>query len=318
LSQHASPYKKEGIMTSQTCTPRTFCCIRKILFAGGFWFLSGLLAAPAEAAIVTFEDVGQALADNSFFNGGPTTNNDPWISGGVEFENMFTDFGGGFTGWEGWAYSNVQDLVTAGFTNQYAVYSPSGTAAGFGSGNSRTYALAFPGSVKDGNASVLSFGALSQVHAVDLANTTYTLLALRDGNDGGANFVSQYQDGDFLRLHITGFDGPGATGNATGSVAFDLANFGGAGAEDDFVLNDWTTLDLSLLGQVQSLRFSLDSNVIDTFGGVDFLNTPAYVAVDNLSFSVVPEPASPLAIAAVLTCGVISRRRGRQRTGPRP
>ena len=298
-------------MSNRSRAERTRCCIRNILLVGGCWLLAGLLASPTEAAIVNFEDVGAALADNSFFNGGPSANSDPWISGGAEFENRFTDFGGGFTGWEGWAYSNVQDLVTAGFTNQYAVYSQSGTAAGFGSGNSRTYALAFPGSVKDSNASVLTFGARSQVHAVDLANTTYALLALRDGNDGGANFVSQYQDGDFLRLHITGFDGPGATGNATGSVAFDLANYGGAGAEDDFILNDWTTLDLSQLGQVQSLRFSMDSNVIDSFGGIDFLNTPAYVAVDNLSFSVVPEPASPLAISAALAGGAILRRRRR-------
>lgn len=272
---------------------------------GSVWWVNS-----ATAAIVTFEDVGDGLPFDGFYNGGPSNNSDGWSSGGVQFENTFTDFGGGFTGWEGWAYSTVRDIVTAGFANQYAAYSASGTDAGFGSGNSRTYALAFPGSQRNNNGSVLSFATTVAVESIDVTNTTYALLGLRDGNDGGAGFVAQFQDGDFFRLSITGFDGAAGSGNPTGSVDVDLANYGGAGADDNQIIDDWVNVDLSGLGQVRSLRFSLDSNVVDTFDGIAFLNTPSYVAIDNLSFSIVPEP-SGLGLATVGWAMFCRRRRKR-------
>jgi hypothetical protein len=256
---------------------------------------------------VTFEDVGQGLSDDSFFNGGPDDSTEPWYSAGVEFENIFTNFGGGFTGWEGWAYSNVRDIVTAGFENQYAAYSATGNAAGFGSGNSRTYAVGFPGTVRNSNASVLSLPGAASLTSVDVTNTTYALLAFRDGDDGGANFVTQFQDGDFLRLEITGYEQVGANGMETGSLTVDLANYGQAGSEDDRIITDWTTIDLSQLGEARSLSFSLDSNVIDTFGETDFLNTPAYFAIDNLRFEVVPEPSATLAF--LCSWAILSRYR---------
>ena len=286
------------------------------------WLLA--LASSSHGGLVDFEDVGAGLGASGYFNGGPTDSTVPWASGGAEFENRYTDFGGGFSGWEGWAYSNMFDLTTGGFGNQYSAYSISGSAGAGGAGGSATYALAFPGSIKGTNGSLVSFGASTLVHSVDLTNTTYTLLAFRDGNVGGFGSVVQYQDGDYLRLTITGYDAIGGAGSATGSVDIDLANYGGAGSGDDVYLTDWTTFDLSSLGAVQSLRFSIDSNVVDTFAGIEYLNTPAYVAVDNLAFTAVPEPSQfgllTLALAVVLrrrkqvACEIIQphglRRRG--------
>ncbi len=273
-----------------------------------------LLAAdarsPLHAAVVDFEDVGSSLADNSFYNGGPNTNSDGWVSGGAQFHNSFTDFGT-FTAWDGWAYSNIQDNVTAGFSNQYAAYSAAGTGAGYGAGNSRTYALAFPGSLKDNNGSVVNLPQATLMNSVDVTNTTYTLLAIRDGNDGGANFATQFQDGDYLRLIITGFDDVDATGSTTGSVEFDLANYGATGPQDDVLVTDWTTVDLSTLQLSRSLLFSLDSNVTDVFGNDEFLNPPSYLAVDNLA-TAVPEP-SALAFVLLLTGTTCCRRRSRRR-----
>ncbi len=262
------------------------------------------------AGVVTFEDVGAALPPVGFYSGGTTPNDDGWSSGGVQFNNSVTE-SFGFLAWEGWAYSNIQDLLTHGFGNQYAVYSEGGVPAGFGAGNSPTYAIAFPGSVRNANQSVLSFAGDAVVNSVDIANTTYAVRAFRDGLDGGFGGAVQFQDGDFLRLDITGYDGINGTGATTGTISIDLANYGGPGLADDFYIRDWTQFDLTSLGLVRSLSFSLDSNVIDTFGGIDFLNPPAYVAMDNLNFSAVPEPSS----AALLIVGLTLAHRRRRSAG---
>ena len=70
------------------------------------------LALTARAGSADFEDLG--LATNSF------ADSTPFTSRGVQFNNNFTDFGGGFTGWEGFARSTKTDTTTPGFGNQYS------------------------------------------------------------------------------------------------------------------------------------------------------------------------------------------------------
>ena len=68
----------------------------------------------ASAGVVDLEDL--PLAPESFYNGADEAGG--FTSGGAFFNNTFTDFGGGFTGWSGWSYSNITDNTTPGFANQ--------------------------------------------------------------------------------------------------------------------------------------------------------------------------------------------------------
>jgi hypothetical protein len=75
--------------------------------------------------IVTFDELSSwtsTTATGSYFNGdsGIGTNSIGWSSNGVTFGNSFNAQFGGF--WSGFGYSNVRDVTTAGFTNQYAAY----------------------------------------------------------------------------------------------------------------------------------------------------------------------------------------------------
>ena len=56
----------------------------------------------------------------------------------------------------------------------------------------------------------------------------------------------------------------------------------------DFILSQWTTMDLSPLGSPTRLAFSLSSSDNGPFG----MNTPAYFALDNLAVTSVPEPGT--------------------------
>ncbi|MCW5623505.1 MAG: DUF4465 domain-containing protein [Burkholderiales bacterium] len=110
-------------------------------------------------------------------------------------------------------------------------------------------------------------------------------------------------DPDWFALTITGHD---AAGDATGTVDFHLADYRFADNSLDYVVTDWTLVDLSALGTVSSLTFSLSSSDVGDFG----MNTPAYFALDNLSVAAVPEPSTwwmmGLGLAAL---GFAARRR---------
>src|SRR5215216_6554162 len=90
--------------------------IYHLLFAAA---LIALQQSPnAAAATVGFDDL--PLAAQSFYNGADSAGQ--FISGGAILQNHFTDFGGGFSSWEGWSYSNRTDVTTPGFENQYSAY----------------------------------------------------------------------------------------------------------------------------------------------------------------------------------------------------
>ena len=262
-----------------------------------------------QTTVVDFESglSSGPLASGSFVNGGPTDSTAPLSVNGVGFNNSFTDFGGGFVGWNGWSFSSVSDSTTPGFGNQYAAF------PGAGANASSNYAVGFQDEF-NGVFPTIDFGAEVENVQVDITNTTYALFAIRDGNDGGAGFVRQFGDSDgvpgndgvedtFL-LQIDGFDQSGA---ATGTVDFYLADYRFANNADDVVIDQWTNVDLSSLGQVGSLVFRLQTTDV-SFG---FSNTPNYFAADNLRFdaAAVPEPTSWSLCCLAVIAGFCRRRR---------
>lgn len=242
------------------------------------------MSAASFGATSTFEDLG--LPANSIHNDSSFT------TGGAQFNNNFTDFGGGFTGWEGFAYSSKTDSTTPGFGNQYSAI------PGHGAGNSATYGMAFVGAFFP---PVITLPAGATPVSVDLTNSTYAYLSMRDGDAFAKKFGGVTgNDADFLRLTITGIS---ASNVSVGSIDFYLADYRFANNAQDYLISDWTNVSLASLAGAETLSFSLASSDNGSFG----MNTPAYVAIDNLTF--VPEP-SMLGIFAIAGCIVGRRRKG--------
>mgnify|MGYP006285319157 CR=1 FL=1 len=246
-----------------------------------------LLAAacvPAGAAeTIDFEDVD--LDPQSYYNG--SDNAGGFESGGLHFETNYVD-AGTYTYWEGIAVSNMADRETAGFTNQYSVYTP-GTPKG------NTFAIANG----DNGIELYEPGFFE---SIDLANTTYAYLSMRDGdwfNDkfGGEDGLEK----DWFKVIMTGRN---VRGEVVDTEEFYLADFRPDGTENDYIVDEWTTIDLSGMGEIASLEFSWDSSDKGDYG----INTPAYVAFDNLTVSAIPEPAT-LGLAAIGGLAALRRRR---------
>ncbi|WP_428937722.1 DUF4465 domain-containing protein [Fontivita pretiosa] len=257
-----------------------------------------LARGTATADVVTVDFSDKALPANSFYNGSDLAGG--FTSGGAHFWNNYNTQ---FQSWIGFAYSNVNNTTTPGFTNQYAAITGSGVggagvyAVGFDVGLPPTVTLPFPTSVS----------------GLFVTNTTYTYLAIRDGNDG-FGIVRQFGDDpsqpgagnqghpDWYKLTIIGRD---ASSAITGSIEFYLADYRFADNADDYVVSDWRWVDLTGLGSsVKTLEFSVASSDVGPFG----INTPTYFALDNLVY--VPEPTTWAMIGVVVWC--VGRGRARE------
>ncbi|MCU0792861.1 MAG: DUF4465 domain-containing protein, partial [Opitutaceae bacterium] len=228
------------------------------------------------------------------------TNSAGWSSGGVTFGNTFTDFGGGFSAWAGFAYSNIADTTTAGFGNQYAAYSLNVANAG-------VYGVAYYSAYDP--APVIGFAGPVAPQSIRLTNTTYAALDMLAGSDFSKKFGGASGDeADWLTVTFTGYD----VGDAvTGAVTVYLADYRFADNALDYVIDDWTGVDLTGLGSaVTTIRLSFASSDTSVFG----INTPTYVAIDDLEFVAVPEP-SAAAVLAGLGAGLVVALRRRRRSG---
>jgi len=266
--------------------------------------ITGLYSLTIASAVpVTFEDapLGNPGTDGSteynssgryYWNGSDASGS--FTSGGATFPNTFTDWGGGSTSWAGFAYSNTTDTTTGAYSNQYSAI------AGSGQGGSSTYAVSYASP-----SPTLTFDSafdFTSGKGMYLTNTTLTALDMQNGSAfskvfGGASGT----DPDWLRITIDGKNG----GASTGSVDFYLADFRSANSAEDYILTSWTFVDLSSLGSVDQLDFSMSSSDNGSFG----MNTPAYFALDSIG--VIPEASTlaSLLFGALLLIHVLRRRR---------
>jgi len=225
-----------------------------------------VLASSAIAADATFEET--VLAPESFYNGSDLAGGVG--SGGFLFNNNYDVT---FASWDGFAVSNVTDNVTPGWGNQYSAI------PGGGAGGSSNYGVGYIGFTENPSATL---GAPAQViDGAFFTNSTYAYFSMLNGDAFSKKFGGATgDDEDWFLLTMEGFNG----GASTGTVEFYLADFRFADNGLDYIVDDWTWVDMTSLGAVDSVEFTLSS----TDNGIFGMNTPAYFAMDNL----VPEPAT--------------------------
>jgi hypothetical protein len=193
-------------------------------------------------------------------------------------------FDGGF--WTGWSYSNVTDISTPGFTNQYSAIT------GGGANGSANFGVAF--GTNPGDATIMLPQSMSP-ESIMVTNTTFAYLDMLSGSPFSKVFGGDSgDDPDFFLLTISGLD---MQGQSVGSVDFYLADYRFEDNDLDVLVDSWTEVDLTSLDGAVQLSFGLDSSDVGAFG----MNTPAYFAIDNLHL--VPEPAS---LILLLPGGVVA------------
>jgi len=252
--------------------------------------LFGTSALPAAAAISTFDDL--PLAAESFYS--PTAST-TFTSGAANFTHAYDSQ---FGSWSGLTYSSRTDSTTAGFGNQYSAI------AGGGADGSANYAVTYHDAFAATPTDVVTFDVPSIVGGAQITNTTYAALSMQNGDGFAKKFGGATgDDADFLKLSIVGWN---AANQATGSVDFYLADYRSADSAADYIVREWSFVNLTSLGVVSKLTFDFASSDNGPFG----INTPTYFALDDLDVTAVPEPSTvALLLAGGLALVSIARRR---------
>jgi len=210
----------------------------------------------------TFDDV--TLGANGYWQGESGEND--MYSGGWLFYNYYMPeymFWGGFTA------SNHTDMTQSGLEAQYT------SASGGGYDGSTQYGVAYAMGVQcDVHA------ADGQAHTVTGCYVTNNLWAYQNIHDGDATATPfggpSGNDPDWFKLTAIGKN---ASGQTVGTAEIYLADYRFANNDEDYVLNTWEWFDLSTLGAVHTISFSLSSSKNDAGGMV----TPAYFCIENFN-----------------------------------
>lgn len=193
------------------------------------------------------------------------------MSGGFKDGNVFlpNTFTAQFDSWSGWAISNITDNVTPGYNNQYSAITGSGFEG------SKTYAVSY---VIGTSKLILQGDAKGGiVNGLYVTNSTYAALSMKNGDAFSKAFGGiSGKDPDFFILTIKKWYNNVLSND---SINFYLADFRFEDSTKDYFINKWTYIDLSKLGRVDSLQFSLSSSDNGAFG----MNTPSYFCLDQIS-----------------------------------
>lgn len=229
-------------------------------------FLIGILI-PFFTTAQTLNDFESFILSSESYNNGSIFSGE-FVEGSILLPNYY-DTTGGYETWGGFAISNMTDITTAGYSNQYSV------SSGSGYDNSSNFALFYQGY---GSPNVLKLNNTNDIafESMYVNNNTYAYISMRDGDSYAKKFGgASGNDPDYFLLTIKKYYN-GTLG--ADSINFYLADFRFADNNQDYIINEWTAIDLTPLGIADSLQFTLHSSDVGQFG----INTPTYFCLDNL------------------------------------
>ena len=241
---------------------------------------------PLNGDVATFEDL--TLESESFWQGTYDEERDEYEmgmcfntfqSGSFQFDNYYSPEYGGY--WGNFAYSNQTSTDFTSLADQFHAITGGGH-------ESTTFGVAYP---QGGAVTFMDNDEGTVIPGFYITNSSYTYTSMLNGDA----YAKKFEQGDWLKLTITGFD---ADGNETGTKEFYLADFRDDDSSKHYIVNDWRYVDLSGLGKVKSVKFILDSTDRGTWG----MNTPGYFCLDDFGANGIesqPEGNVPTAINGV-------------------
>lgn len=206
-------------------------------------------------SVADFEDLG--LAAESFWNGADGSGS--FTSGDFTFTNNFTDWGEYGTSWDGFAYSTMTATTYASLDDQY------NSCVGHGANDSKTFAVVYYNSYAKILPTIARKDRASfEPQACFVTNSAYAYTSMKEGDA----YAKKFDENDWFLITATGYLDDVRVGTAEYYLA-----------QNGQIADDWGIFDLSGIGTVDRVLFSLSSSDNGEWG----MNTPAYFCLDNFN-----------------------------------
>ncbi len=224
--------------------------------------LISAIASPVEPLVADFEEM--PLNADSIWSA-PAMGDNYFVDKTWRFYNFSAS---GY--WGGFQVSSRKDTTTTAMDAQYTA------VTGSGYNNSEqynvSYASYYPTDVfpETGNPT-------ETVKGMYVTNNLWTYQVIMNGDNYTNAFGGESgNDPDYFRIRAIGYNENDEAGD---TVYFYLADYRFEDNTQDYVVTDWQYFDLSSLGEVSKIRFSVEGSKQNEYG----LVTPAYFCMDNFN-----------------------------------
>ncbi len=209
------------------------------------------------------------LEEGTFLN---DAENDMWEVFDLRFPNVYDPT---YNSFFHWAVSAMNDPVTPGFENQYA------SIAGKGNNGSDTYMVAYNfNSILDPTRIIIGQGQGAPMEMY-VSNNSYAYYSMLNGDSFAKKFGGvDGTDPDYFYVSFKGVKDGLSTGD---SLNFYLADYRFEDNSEDYIIDDWTAVDLTPLGIIDEIHISWYSSDTGAFG----VNTPTYLCIDDFEYEII-------------------------------
>lgn len=172
---------------------------------------------------------------------------------GSSFSNTYNST---WMAWSGFAISRLHDKNTPGYSNEGSVYADGGAE-----GSSQfavVYAPEYATPITQ-----FSFPTPKKVYSVQIANSVYAYLSMKNGDQ----FSAPFKEGDYMKVLISGKN---AMGETTKTMEVYMADYREG---KRWLMDDWNNINIEELGTVKSIEFKVISNQ---------MGAPNYFCIDKI------------------------------------
>ena len=198
-------------------------------------------------------------------------------NGTFSFAHLRSGNSWGGTSWEGFTISRSTDTLLSHISfypdHQWGIMAGGGMA-GIGTPFILGYFSEYTENSLDRHICEIEFNHANDIQAVGcyVCNSPYTTRCITQG----FGYARKFTQGDYCTLTAHGIN---ANGEECGTVVYYMADYRDEDSTEWFVNDDWTWIDLTSLGAVKSIYFTMETTDVGEWGS----NTTFYFGLDQIT-----------------------------------
>jgi hypothetical protein len=192
-------------------------------------------------------------------------------NGAIESKGIvFPGYGSSEETWTGFGLSNLYSQSTTSVPGAFSAFAPASAKENF--------LIYWQPDPPQNAAFSFENASMHKLSSISVSNSTLAYMVMLYGTDDIPRFGDPASANplDWFLLTIEGFD---AQGSKTGEVEFYMADYRFENRKRNYLIKEWSAVDLTPLGLVHEVRMTMTSSLTDENGQI---LTPPVICIDNI------------------------------------